>query len=331
MGRMLEALKQPTGERVRPPEPSAETRSNSAPIAETPLPDSEDEAMSYIEVGGRQSEVEGSPDVMAMPTRALPRLQPQPAASVAIQAPPAPVTAPIKAPVEKLPVAGAWTVQFRPWGAEPRLAANRPVMSPELIAYHQPAHEVASQYRALLQGLLCQLPPGRGQVMLFTSPAPWGGTTTVLLNLAITAARQEGRRVAVVDANLRRPALAERLGVTPTPGLRDVLAGAVALPQALQESAQPNLRALAAGRSSGDLRLPLDWLLPTLRQLRDLFDLIFVDAPSWNEGSEVSALAATCDAVYMVLHQPGAQDPNAALPMLRQPPTNLQGCILTMR
>ena len=155
-----------------------------------------------------------------------------------------------------------------------------------------------------------------------------------MLNLAMTAARQEGRKIAVVDANLRRPVLADRLGVLPTPGLRDVLAGSVPLRTAFQETAQPGLWALPAGRTNlGDVRLPLDWLLPTLRQLRQHFDLVFVDAPSWNEGSEVGALAATCDAVYMVLHQGQASAENRAnpLPLLRQPPTNLQGCILTMR
>lgn len=104
--------------------------------------------------------------------------------------------------------------------------------------------------------------------------------------------------------------------------------------QALQETGQSGLWALSAGKTNlGDVRLPLDWLLPTLRQLRQHFDLVFVDAPSWNEGSEVSALAATCDAVYMVLHQGQTSAENRANPLslLRQPPTNLQGCILTVR
>jgi Mrp family chromosome partitioning ATPase len=208
-------------------------------------------------------------------------------------------------------------------------------MAAELVAFHQPDHPASQQYRDLLSGLLAQYPSGWGQVLLFTSPAPWGGTTTVLLNLAVTAARQEGRRVAVVDANFRRPALGERLGLGPAPGLREVLSGTVPLAQALQETAQKNLWALMAGRSEHgpDGRLPLDWLMPTLRQLRQQFNLVFVDAASWNEGSEVSALAATSDAVYMVIHQlpgtPASNDP--ALPPLRQPPSNLQGCILTVR
>jgi len=287
------------------------------------------EAMSFIEVGGPRKIIEASADVLAAPG-------PQsPAAPRAVPAAPKPSPAPPSETAAALEP-GAWAVQFRPLSRERPVAASpRRRVAPELIAFHQPEHTAAQQYRSLLAGLLAQCPNGWGQVLLFTAPAPWGGTTTVLLNLAITAAQQDGRRVAVVDANFRRPALAERLGLGPAPGLREVLAGSVPLPHALQETAQSNLMALTAGQSAAatEARLPLDWLLPTLRQLRQQFALVFVDAASWNEGSEVSALAATCDAVYMVLHQvPGTPvEENATLPPLRQPPSNLQGCILTVR
>lgn len=327
MGRMLEALKQPQANRGRPAE---EDRSRpTAPPAEVPAPPEIEEDMPFIEVGGPKGSVSGSPEVMAKAPPPRPAAAPAPEAPTAVGSavrtvPPPP--SPSAAPPEN--EAAPWAVQFRPWGQQP--AAAR--FAPELIAFHQPEHSVSAQYRLLLNGLLAHLPAPRGQVLLFTSPAPWTGTTTVLLNLAVTAARQEGRRVAVVDANLRRPALSGRLGIAAFPGLRDVLAGSVPLARALQETAQPNLWALSAGRAeAGDVRLPFDWLMPTLRQLREQFDLVFVDAPSWNEGSEVSALAATCDAVFMVLHQKDGAQGEKGLPGLRQPPTNLQGCILTMR
>jgi Mrp family chromosome partitioning ATPase len=324
MGRTLEALRQ--GKRPALHAPEAVTPH--ANVAEEEVAE-EPESAPFIEVGGPNRAVDGSPDVMACK---LP-------APVARSIAPAPKTAAvpkIEPKVEAAPAAptdaGPWTVQFRPWVESRPPAVPMRRMAIELIAYHWPEHAVARQYAELLKGLTAQCPTGWGQVLLFTSPSPWGGTTTVLLNLAITAARQEGRRVAVVDANLRRPALADRLGLGAAAGLREVLAGSAPLAQALQETAQKNLWALAAGRSgtAGESRLPLDWLMPTLRQLRQQFDLVFVDAASWNEGSEVSALAATCDAVYMVLNQPQGS-PSDSLPVLRQPPSNLQGCILTIR
>jgi Mrp family chromosome partitioning ATPase len=322
MGRMLDTLRQSRGTPPATPAalPSAATEGEAALAG--------GEAMPFIEVGGPRKIIEASPDVMAAPVPQQPAARAMPAAPR-----PSPLPRPETAAA---PEPAAWGVQFRPVSRErPAPASPMRRVAPESIAFHQPEHTAAQQYRNLLAGLLAQCPTGWGQVLLFTAPAPWGGTTTVLLNLAITAARQDGKRVAVVDANFRRPALAQRLGLGPAPGLREVLAGSVPLPQALQETAQSNLMALAAGQSTAgsETRLPLDWLLPTLRQLRQQFNLVFVDAASWNEGSEVSALAATCDAVYMVLHQvPGTPpEENTALPPLRQPPSNLQGCILTVR
>ena len=63
-------------------------------------------------------------------------------------------------------------------------------------------------------------------------------------------AREGLRRVLVVDAHLRQPAVAERLGLSASPGLREVLAGSIALERALQPTEQPNLFALTAGTSN---------------------------------------------------------------------------------
>ena len=246
----------------------------------------------FIEVGGPRTAIEGSRDVMACPVPAGAFASADCPACTRSQTGNAGRAGPMGGPVPSLGAGrGVGDARLRHFAAE-------------LISFHQPDHPMAAQYRTLLAGLLGQLPDGWGQVLLFTGPSPWAGTTTVLLNLALTAARNESKKILVVDANLRRPALSDRLGIAPSPGLRDVLAGNVPLRQALQETGQSGLWALSAGKTNlGDVRLPLDWLLPTLRQLRQHFDLVFVDAPSWNEGSEVSALAATCDAVYMVLHQ----------------------------
>ena len=263
MGKTLEALKR----RTLIPAVRPATEPATAPAAKE---------IPFIEVGGPRTAIEGSPDVMASPAPATRRVaQPVPEEKPETSAEPS-----------------QWEVQFRPLTREGTvLPARARQPAAELISFHQPDHPLAVQYRTLLNGLLGQLAGGWGQVLLFTGPSPWAGTTTVLLNLAVTAARQDGKKIAAVDANLRRPALSDRLGIASSPGLRDVLAGNVPLRQALQETGQPGLWALSAGKTNlGDVRLPLDWLLPTLRQLRQHFDLVFVDAPSWNEGSEVERL-----------------------------------------
>src|SRR5207245_5855590 len=58
----------------------------------------------------------------------------------------------------------------------------------------------------------------------FASAGLGEGKTTTVINLAITIA-QDGRRVLVVDADLRKPAVHSRLGLKREPGLSEVLVG----------------------------------------------------------------------------------------------------------
>jgi Mrp family chromosome partitioning ATPase len=91
----------------------------------------------------------------------------------------------------------------------------------------------------------------------FTSPRHGVGTTTVAACTALALARDLKRRVALVEANPFRPALAPYAGVAPTPGFAEVLREEVELDRVLGESALPGLSLLPAG----ELGAPetIDW------------------------------------------------------------------------
>src|SRR5262249_24720304 len=136
---------------------------------------------------------------------------------------------------------GRRVVSFRPLAAPVSTPAG---IAPELLAFHNPAHPVSDQYRELLGAILTACPGSA--TTLFTASAAGAGTTTVVLNLALTAARP-GRRVVVVDVTARRPAVATRLALCDRPGLGEVLAATATLDEALQETEQPGLAALTGG------------------------------------------------------------------------------------
>ena len=151
-------------------------------------------------------------------------------------------------------------------------------------------------------------------MLLCSALAPDVGTTTVVLNLAISLARQGGLRIVVVDGHRARPALADRLGLRGRPGLAEVLGGTESLASALQETGLPHLTALTAGEGDSTHRLRAldETCRPVLRQLRDRFDVVLIDGPARAASGETLGLEAACDAVYVVIPAGAAETEETA-------------------
>ncbi len=304
MGRVLDALRQaeaPHGGAERRPPTTAELPGPAPLLAEDAHPAEE---IPFIEVGPRKS-LEASPSVLAC----------TPSALLAAQTPGAAASA---------------TVAFRALGRP--AAPSRSHIAPEVVAFHAPEQPASAQYRDLLAAVAAAGPGGRQAALLFVPGLPAADATPVVLNLAVTAARQGRRRVLAVDGNLRRPGVAWRLGVPEAPGLREVLAGAVTLDEAVQETEQANLLALAAGAPAGGVgpRFVAETMRSLLRQLRQRFDLVLVDGPRWDGRPDAALLAAACDAVYLVLPEKDAESAEAdeLLQALPAQGARLAGCVL---
>jgi Mrp family chromosome partitioning ATPase len=323
MGKVLETLTQPgTGRRT------AETR---APIEEAAQVEGAEETAAdlpeevpFIEVGGKLLPLEASPDVLAT----------HPPLGARLHLPSAGENQPLPRLVAPAAVEteAAMTVQFRPLSAG--LAPPRVRFARELIVFHRPDDALARQYQALGTTLLTSLPAGRSRLLLFTATTPGAGTTTTLLNLALTFARQGQQRVGVVDANRHQPAVAERLGLPEVPGLAEVLAGSVALAQVLQESGQPNLVALTAGAAGLTVRLAGEAARVLFRQIRERFDLVLIDGPCWPaEPTTLSQVAGLCEGVYLVSPEAEADLPETTqlIHELTQQGVRLRGHLLTGR
>jgi Mrp family chromosome partitioning ATPase len=314
MGRTLTALRRSRNGSSNPAALAA-TGAPGRPASDAEVILVETEEIPFIEVGPKKS-MEASASVLACapPKNPPAAVKPLPPAMPSQQIAAVPST-------QK-------TVQFR---ALPDLLTARAGMAPELIAYHAPNHAAARQYAEVLAAVLhaCSA-QDRSTVVLFTSLLPHFDSSTTLLNLAIIAAGRE-RRVLVVDANLRQPSVAERLGIPCVPGLREVLAGSVPLEAAIQPSEQNNLFALTAGlRDSAGVRFVSNPLRSLLRQLCPRYPLVLVDGPSWDGSPQCIALGTACDAVFLVMPEQQAETPETE-ELLRRIPSQgarLAGCIL---
>jgi Mrp family chromosome partitioning ATPase len=222
------------------------------------------------------------------------------------------IAAPAPAPPE-VPAAPILSVQFH--DVLPRVP-GRAAGGPDggLVALHFPEHPVSEEYRALRDEIARQLPDVTSRVLSFTAAAPEAGTTTVLLNLGITLAR-DGQRVLVLDANVNRPGVAAKLALPSSPGLAEVLGGHVPLPWAIQPTAAAGLQAVAVGSATdaataAALEGAVGRDLPKLvGQLRQWFDWVLIDAGVWGVGPERDATCSAADAVYLVTREADADRP----------------------
>jgi succinoglycan biosynthesis transport protein ExoP len=150
------------------------------------------------------------------------------------------------------------------------------------------------------------------RMLLVASAAPGDGKTTVARHLAGAAARM-GSRALLLEADLRRPTVAQQLDVRSGPGVSDVLIGAAALSQATQtiELDQPSangreartLDVLVAGAvlppNPGEL-IESHAMEALLEQVSSTYDLVVIDTPPLTAVSDAFPLLRKVDGVIIV-------------------------------
>jgi protein-tyrosine kinase len=139
--------------------------------------------------------------------------------------------------------------------------------------------------------------------ILVTSALPKEGKSFTAANLAQVLVRQHGRRVLLIDADLRGPRLHVMLGTTSAPGLSDYLQGGNDEFSIMQRGPMENLFFVPSGQEcSNPAELVANGRLALLlRHVEALFDWIIIDSPPAVPVSDASVLATACDGVLMVV------------------------------
>ncbi|HET7745666.1 MAG TPA: polysaccharide biosynthesis tyrosine autokinase [Vicinamibacteria bacterium] len=165
-------------------------------------------------------------------------------------------------------------------------------------------HLVTEAYQNLRTALLFARKDPGGQVVLVTGTAPQEGKTTTLINLAKLLA-SAGEKTVMVDCDLRRAQLHQRMGLSRQPGFTDYFVKHDDLDGLIQATRVPNLFALTAGPLPPNppailTRREIPVLLDALRKH---FEWVIIDSPPLASVTDALLLARQADmAVFVIQH-----------------------------
>jgi capsular exopolysaccharide synthesis family protein len=201
----------------------------------------------------------------------------------------------------------------------------------EVYVSRQPRSPVSEAFRSLRTNLEFASVQKPIHSMLVTSPGPSEGKTTVAVNLAAIIALS-GKRVALLDADLRRPCVHRLLGMPNRDGLSDLFRSqAPAHTVSRGKLEMPHLMVITSGSlppNPAEL-LGSDRMTQILADLRKLVDVIVIDTPP-SMVADAQILAAKVDAVLMVI-QPGtthAETARAAFELFKRAGARVIGTVL---
>lgn len=178
-------------------------------------------------------------------------------------------------------------------------AAKRP-----LITHLEPRSPRTEAFRQLRTSLTFIDAEASAKSIVVTSCRAAEGKSTTVSNLAISLA-QAGRRVLVVDADLRRPGLSGYLGVEGAVGLTDVLIGRASLVDVMQPWGDLPMRVLPSGPippNPSEL-LGSARMRTLLGHLTANADVVLFDAPPSLPVTDAIVLARQCDGALLVVRQ----------------------------
>ena len=186
-------------------------------------------------------------------------------------------------------------------GRRPTVGGLRPGSNGSAVACWQPGPDLAEAYRTLRSSVLLGWDDSMRR-LLVTSPQPRDGKTTICLHLAWSLA-QLGRRVLLIDADMRKPNCARQLGIDHPHGLSDYLEGRVEPDQIIVPSSVENLWCVPAGRphagASDLLYSPRQAAL--LYETGAGFDHVVIDSPPSLALSDARTIARLAEGVLLVV------------------------------
>ena len=212
-------------------------------------------------------------------------------------------------------------------GIIPKLAKQTP-----REALGDPRSAFSESYRSVRTALQFSTDRGVPKVLLITSPAATEGKSTSALTLASNFV-QLGKRVLLIEGDLRNPSLARAMGLVGRDGLSSLLSGAKTLAQSVTATDNKNLDVILSGPlpPSPTELLAGSRLVSLLLIAAQKYDQIIIDGPPVLGIADAPILANAADGTLLIVQSGSSRisSAQAAIKRLRVTHARLIGCLLT--
>lgn len=176
------------------------------------------------------------------------------------------------------------------------------VFSKDTFVHNYPRSSVAEAMRSIRTNLAFMMTEEPLKTILVTSSVPLAGKSTFALSLA-TIMAQIGKKVVLVDNDLRKARLHHALQIDGSEGITSVLSGSVSLEQALKPTSIPGVTLLPCGpipQEPAELIMS-DGYRKLLTELQESFDVVIIDAPPVEPVTDSVQLAKMVDGTILVV------------------------------
>ncbi|MFF2755772.1 CpsD/CapB family tyrosine-protein kinase [Psychrobacillus sp. NPDC058041] len=172
----------------------------------------------------------------------------------------------------------------------------------KLVTNVSPRSIISEQFRTVRTNINFSLPNKDLRTLLFTSSSIGEGKSTSAANVAITFA-QEGKKVLLVDADLRKPTMHYTFEKSNSPGITNLLTGHWNINEVIKESGIIGLHLITCGPIPSN---PAELLGSSsmdnfIKEIREIYDMIIFDSPPALSVSDAQILSNKCDGTILVI------------------------------
>ncbi len=156
-------------------------------------------------------------------------------------------------------------------------------------------------YKTLRTNILFALPKSEGsKVVMFTSACPGEGKTTTLINTAISFV-ELGKKIVIVDCDLRKPKVHKYTNIKSKVGISNVLGGFSKIEECIVKT-DYGFDCMVAGHTPPNPSelLSSQQMIDIINQLKSMYDIVLLDSPPINIVSETATLAPLTDGVLLI-------------------------------